>query len=116
MANLVYSKSSHGAKVFSGILLNVSDPNNPEGISLAHSARYFVEFISPSGKRIEKEGAVNQDGVIGTGDEMDIYYATAPDEALYEGETGYWKYRVGVEYANKVITTSPYWVGFWVVE
>ena len=74
MSDLVYSRVSLGAKTFSGILQNVSDPNNPEDISLDNAARYFVQFLSPSGVLIEKEARVNRDEVENTGDDMDIYY------------------------------------------
>lgn len=115
MSDLVYSRASHGAKTFSGILQNVSDPNNPEDISLDNAARYFVQFLSPSGILIEKEARVNRDEVENTGDDMDIYYTTTPEDPVYAGELGRWQYRVGVEFDNNVITTSPYWVGFTVV-
>ena len=82
MSDLVYSRASLGAKTFSGILQNVSDPNNPEDISLDNAARYFVQFLSPSGVLIEKEARVNREEVENTGDDMDIYYTTTPNTCL----------------------------------
>ena len=112
--SLVYSRDSKGAKTFSGILQNVSDPDSPVDISLTGAKRYFVQFISPTGVRSEEEARVNEDGVSDTGDDMDIYLHTTGEEPIYSGELGRWAYRVGVEFNNGVITTSPNWEPFWV--
>ena len=112
--SLVYSRDSKGAKTFSGILQNVSDPNSPEDLSLSGAKRYFVQFISPTGKRYEEEASVNEDDVANTGDDMDIYIHTSPTNPIYSDELGRWAYRVGVEFGNGVITTSPEWISFWV--
>ena len=112
--SLFYSRDSKGAKTFSGILQNVSDPNNVEDISLKGAKRFFVQFISPTGVRYEEEAAADEDEVPNTGDDMDIYLHTTPDNPIYSSEIGRWAYRVGVEFENGVITTSPEWVPFWV--
>ena len=112
--SLVYSRDSKGAKTFSGILQNVSDPRSPVDLSLTGAKRYFVQFISPTGKRYEEQASVNEDDVVNTGDDMDIYLHTTPENPIYSSELGRWAYRVGVEFGNGVITSSPHWQAFWV--
>ena len=112
--SLFYSRDSKGAKTFSGILQNVSDPRAPVDLSLKGDKRYFVQFISPTGKRYEEEANINEDEVDNTADDMDIYLHTSPENPIYSSELGRWAYRVGVEFENGVITTSPEWVPFWV--
>ena len=112
--SLVYSRDSKGAKTFSGKLLNVSDPDNPEDISLSGALSYFVQFLSPTGKRYEKTALVDEDSISGTTDDMDIFYTTTDDDSVYNSELGRWAYRVGVRFSNGTVTTSPDWVPFWV--
>ena len=49
MANLIFSQKSVGAKVFSGRLQNISDPDAPVDLSLDGADSFFVLFRSPTG-------------------------------------------------------------------
>ena len=114
MTNLVYSQKSRGAKIFSGRLENVSDPDSPVDLSLEGQTRVFVIFRSPTGVETER------DATLPVGDneprnDMDITYVTTPEDTPYDSETGRWRYTVGVEFGNKTRVVSPYWEDFWVV-
>ena len=111
---LIYSRDSKGSKLFSGRLLNISDPDNPEDLSLRNADAYFIQFLSPSGKRYEETAFVNEDGVDGNDDDLDIYYNTTPANPIYSDELGRWAYRVGVRFKNGTVTTSPHFISFWV--
>ena len=114
MANLIFSQKSVGAKVFSGRLQNISDPDAPVDLSLDGADSFFVLFRSPTGEEFERTATVNTEDSIPSND-MDITYVTTPDDTPYASETGRWAYTVGVLFSNKSKVVSPYWEEFWVM-
>lgn len=99
---------------FTGILQNIDIPTEPEYQDLRNNMEIFVIFWTPKGKKITKEGTLEDDNA----DLTDGAYIFWTDDDATQpsllNETGYWEYTVAVSFTNGKYIESPYRHSFWV--